>query len=261
MAELPGELADAIAGLARTPRLLVALDFDGTLAPTVDDPDDARVLPAARDAIIRLVAIPSTRVAVVSGRALASLERVSELPFDVLLVGSHGAEFRFDGQEWGPDLNPAERERLDTLYAVLAEVARHFDGVRLEVKPAGVAVHTRLLSRDVAARVEAKALDGALIHPVTSRRGKDVLEFSVRPANKGAALDRLREYAAASGILFAGDDVTDEDAFASLIAGDIGVKVGTGETAAGYRVDSPSAIAPMLVLLAETRARAEFPLR
>src|SRR5690606_34984352 len=89
-------LRTALAELARVPMLLVALDFDGTLAPEVDVPDDARAIPAARDAVLRLNELDATRVALVSGRAMASLIHVSRLPDDVLLIGSHGIEQRLD---------------------------------------------------------------------------------------------------------------------------------------------------------------------
>src|SRR5690606_5213008 len=75
---LPGPLVAALDELSRVPRLLVALDFDGTLAPEVDSPDNARALPAARDAVLRLHAAPGTRVALVSGRALRSLIHVAQ---------------------------------------------------------------------------------------------------------------------------------------------------------------------------------------
>jgi trehalose 6-phosphate phosphatase len=91
---LPEPLVGALREIARTRRLLVALDFDGTLAPEVDDPEAARALPEARAAVLRLIAMPNTRVALVSGRALESLIQVSNLPDSVLLVGSHGIELR-----------------------------------------------------------------------------------------------------------------------------------------------------------------------
>ena len=87
---LPDALIRRLRELSQTPRLLVALDFDGTLAPEVDVPDDARAIPAAREAVLRLLRVPHTRVALVSGRAMESLIRVTDLPDNVLLFGSHG---------------------------------------------------------------------------------------------------------------------------------------------------------------------------
>ena len=81
------------AGIARVPQLLVACDYDGTLAPIVEDPTTAVPLPEAVAAVRALAALPQTTVAVVSGRALRDLAALSRLPSEVHLVGSHGSEF------------------------------------------------------------------------------------------------------------------------------------------------------------------------
>ncbi len=141
---LPEPLVGALRELARVKRLLIALDFDGTLAPEVDDPAQARALPEARQAVLRLLSMPNTRVALVSGRALASLEAVADLPDTALLVGSHGIEIRLDSPEANLLLDTAELRRVDVLNVVLGEVADSVDQVWLEPKPAGFALHTRL---------------------------------------------------------------------------------------------------------------------
>ncbi len=87
---LSSSLVGSLRELARVKRLLVALDFDGTLAPEVDAPESARAIPEARDAVLRLLALPSTRVALVSGRSLGSLVAGADLPDTTLLIGSHG---------------------------------------------------------------------------------------------------------------------------------------------------------------------------
>jgi trehalose-phosphatase len=240
--------------MAGVPVLLVALDFDGTLAPVVDVPADARALPEARDAVLRLARAPGTRVALVSGRSLASLVEVSDPPAGVMLVGSHGIEVRLDAAHDPVGLDPEELVRLEAVRGVLDKVAGAVEGAWVEVKPAGFALHTRQADESDARRGEKLAREGLRgLAGVTARSGKDVLEFSVRSATKGDALARLRAHTAADAVLYAGDDVTDEDAFAVLGPHDVGIKVGPGATAAGFRVAGPAEAATALALLASLR--------
>ena len=252
---LPEPLIGALRELARTRRLLVALDFDGTLAPEVDDPEQARALPEARAAVLRLLAMPHTRVALVSGRALASLIQVADLPDTVLLVGSHGIELRLDSPDDQVSLDTAEFTRVGVLGEVLGEVADSFDQVWLEPKPAGFALHTRLATdhNSRIAHLVARSETAAELDNLTVRSGKNVLEFSVRSTTKGEAVEHLRKYTAATAVFYAGDDVTDEDAFAALGADDVGLKSGEGPTLANFRVGGPIDVARTLNLLADLR--------
>ncbi|PPG02010.1 trehalose-phosphatase, partial [Rathayibacter sp. AY1D7] len=227
---VPERLAAALRELAAADRLLVALDFDGTLAPEVDDPARARALPEAREAVLRLLALPGTRVALVSGRALGSLEEVSQLPDEALLVGSHGIEIRLDPEEDAVRLDDDELEKVGVLEDVLKGIARGIDNVWIEDKPAGFALHTRLATErhSRVAHVVALSEARAEVQGVTVREGKNVLEFSVRSTTKGEAVQHLRRYTGATAVLYAGDDVTDEDAFAVLGSGDVGIKSGEG---------------------------------
>ena len=255
MAQLPGPLLGALRELARTRRLLVALDFDGTLAPEVDSPEQARAVPESRDAVLRLLRMPNTRVALVSGRALRSLEQVADLPDNTLLVGSHGIEIRLDDPDDHVPLNTMELEQVDVLHEVLSEVADAVDQVWLEVKPAGFALHTRLATahNSRVAHLVARSETSAELDNLTVREGKNVLEFSVRSTTKGEAVEHLRRYTAADAVFYAGDDVTDEDAFAALLPHDVGVKSGDGATEAGFRVAGPTEIAAVLTALATFR--------
>lgn len=251
-------LTEALSELSQAERLLVALDFDGTLAPTVDHPDDAKANPAATEAVLNLLAVPNTLVALVSGRALGSLQRVAHLPPEVALVGSHGAEFRLDGHDTGPELSSEEREVLSRLCSLLSDVASKYVGAMIERKPAGCGLHTRLAAPEDAAAAQEHALSAVATlsggDRVSHRGGKDILEFTVRSANKGTAVTALRERLGASAVLFIGDDVTDEDAFAVLRDGDVGIKVGDGPTAARFRVPDPEAVAELLAGFVATRA-------
>lgn len=247
------ELTDALADLARTESLLVALDFDGTLAPLVDDPAAARALPEAREAMLALLEAPRTRVALISGRAMASLIDVSEAPDGVLLSGSHGVEERLDTAPV-VTLTSDESDRVKRLGDALHRVAASYEGVWVEVKPAGFALHSRLAG-DADARAAQQDASAAvsLIEGLTSRPGNNVLEFSVRSTTKGDAVMRLRRHSGATAVLFAGDDVTDEDAFAALQPGDVGIKCGSGPTAAGFTVPGIPEVARALEHLASLR--------
>ncbi len=253
--KLPEPLIGALRELARTKRLLVALDFDGTLAPEVDDPAAARALPEARTAVLRLLAMPNTRVAMVSGRSLASLIHVTDFPDNTLLVGSHGIEIRLDSPDDVFSLDTAELRQVDLLNVVLGEVANSLDQVWLEPKPAGFALHTRLATEfnSRVAHLVARSEAMAEVEDLTIREGKNVLEFSVRSTTKGEAVEHLRRYVSADAVFFAGDDVTDEDAFAALTADDVGLKSGEGPTLANFRVPGPSQVARALALLADLR--------
>ncbi|MFC5503305.1 trehalose-phosphatase [Lysinimonas soli] len=257
---MPQPLSSALIGalreLARVKRLLVALDFDGTLAPEVDSPDAARAIPEAREAVLRLLALPNTRVALISGRSLASLIAVADLPDTTLLVGSHGIEIRLDDPSDHIRLNTTELEQVEVLHEVLGEVADSIDHVWLESKPAGFALHTRLATEHDSRVAHLVALSEAQaeVENLTVREGKNVLEFSVRSTTKGEAVEHLRRYTAADAVFYAGDDVTDEDAFAALLPHDLGVKSGPGKTEAAFRVEGPDEIALVLSTLATFRS-------
>jgi trehalose 6-phosphate phosphatase len=244
------DLQAAVRALARARHLLVALDFDGVLAPIVPVPSDARPLPESAAAIQELAALPGTSVALLSGRGRADLATVSGLGSPIRLIGSHGSEFD-DGAAL---LDDEQRARLEKLAAELRELVDGEPGVTLEPKPTGVAVHVRNAPPDVGARVlDAVRAGPAAREGIEVTPGKAVLDLSVARMDKGAALELLREQVGADAVLFAGDDVTDETAFARLRPGDVGVKVGPGDTAAEHRVDAPPDITALLQQLVEAR--------
>ncbi|GAA1689882.1 hypothetical protein GCM10009792_07420 [Microcella alkalica] len=244
--------------IAAVPTLLVALDFDGTLAPLVDDPDDARAHPAARAALDALAALPGTIVALVSGRSLESLARVGEAAAAQPLVGSHGLEVRFGSGDARPAVDAADADRASALRSRLEPVVVAVPGAWIEPKPAGLAVHSRRVDdpESVRALVEALHAEAAAVDAdLTVRDGRDVVEFAVRDATKGDGLRALVERFAPDAVLFAGDDVTDEDALAALGPGDLGIKVGEAESVARLRVADVAAMATALERLLRSRER------
>ena len=216
--------------------LLLATDYDGTLAPIVGDPAAAFPDPNATTALGELAALPDTHVAIMSGRARAELERlVGPLP-GVRLIGGHGAE-------WDDlDATPEAGE----LASRLQNVADRFPGAVVEAKPTGAAFHYRQVDDDDGALAAEAAIDAAGELAARVVHGKRVVELSTSNTDKGAALARLRKELAPDVTVFIGDDVTDEDAFLTLGPEDVAIKVGPGETAAAWRVADQSSVAGLL---------------
>jgi len=238
------DLGAALAALAARRPLLLASDYDGVLAPLADVPSEARPEPGAAEVLGRLSAVPGVTVALVSGRGLADLRDTSGFTGDLRWIGSHGAEF--DGPLTG-DL----AGRRDELVARLEPLVAGTTGARLEVKPASVAVHVRQVTDRPAAAALLEDARAAADPSLTMKPGKDVFEVAVTDADKGSAVRRLAAEIGARGVLYLGDDVTDEDVFHVLGTDDVGVKVGAGETAAAHRVGDPAAVRALLEQLAD----------
>jgi trehalose 6-phosphate synthase/phosphatase len=257
-AVLSGPLRDALRVLVARPRLLLGCDFDGVLAPIVPDPAAARPLPASSQALRALAGMSGVTVALVSGRPLDQLGALADAPAGAVLIGSHGAEW--PSTAGGPgDLDDAGRALLERVGAQLHRIAGPHPGVSVEQKPTAAVLHTRRADRPAAAAATRAVLDGPAGWPgVYVTLGKEVVELAVTETSKGTALRRLRKDCdlPSGGVLFVGDDVTDEHAFAVLDddAGDVTVKVGSGATAARHRVADPAAVARMLQVMAGLRA-------
>ncbi|AXL11952.1 trehalose-phosphatase [Microbacterium foliorum] len=255
----PGTADEAITAIAATPRLVVALDFDGTASPLVPDPMAARALPEVATQVARLAAMPDTVVAYVSGRSMHDLREITEHTDDspIALAGSHGAQYWFPGtgeaDATGPDTAEGDREEL---WAAARPIIDRHEGAEFEPKTFGMGVHTRTATAEVEKEVfaEIDALVAGRFPHWRRRAGHRVLEFSSRSEGKDAAMTALREQFDATGILFAGDDVTDEDAMRVLTDGDLGVRVGPGDSAAVLRVGNPQEMARLLEALADERA-------
>jgi trehalose-phosphatase len=230
---------------------LVCCDYDGTVAPIVDDPGRAAPLEDTVRGLRALALLPATTVAVVSGRALRDLAALSRLPAEVHLVGSHGSEFDLD---FVHALDSAERELLARIVAECSDLVRAVPGAHVEVKPAGVTVHVRRADPDRGRALLNAVREGpARVPGVYAREGKQILELSVVHSDKAEAVALLRHRVAATAVIFIGDDVTDESVFMSLSGPDVSVKVGEGATAAGSRLAGPEDVARLLAELAAER--------
>ncbi len=265
---LDQSLEAALARLGAGPRVLLTLDFDGVLAPIVSDPAQARMLPGSADALQALGRRSGVQLALVSGRSLADLRVVAQAPPGTVLVGSHGAEIQHPagahvqaGEDTGLALLAPEAARLLLrLSDALVGISAAHEGTRVELKPSGAVLHTRQADRAVARQATLEAIDGpATWAGVHVTCGKEVVELSVVGATKGTAVQRLRDWAGLpsgrGGVLFVGDDVTDERAFAVLDddTGDVTVKVGLGPTRARHRLAGPPEVVLLLQRLLHNR--------
>lgn len=221
------------------------LDFDGTLVELADTPDGIHVPPGLAPMLERLRRRLEGRIAVVSGRALADLER--HLPLhDIAFSGSHGLELRLAD---GTRLPLSVPVGLDGAQEAVARFAAQQEGLIAENKPAGVALHYRLAPQEKDA-VEAFMARLGAAHGLSLQCGKMVAELRAEGANKGDAVRAFMtepEFMTASPV-FVGDDLTDEHAFAAAAAlGGAGVLVGPPrETTAAYRLHSVEEVARWL---------------
>lgn len=208
---------DLLTRLAAEPRqAAILLDVDGTLAPIVERPDDARVPEETRQELARL-ASRYALVACVSGRAGSDVERLVGVP-GVAVVGEHGLELAPEAAEWS--------DRIAAFAGVVDWPS--------ERKPLSVSFHFRRAEDEAAARAYLSRVEhAARAEGLVPRWGRMVLE--VRPpveADKGTAVAALVRRANVSRALYAGDDTTDLDAFGGLDGLELGVRVA---------VDSPEA--------------------
>src|SRR5699024_8484294 len=115
--------------VSRTPSLLVATDYDGTIAPIVEVPSQAFPLESSVDSLRALALLPSTSAGVISGRSLRDLAAMSRLPRDVHRFGSHG------GAADPPTTPSPDGTRRAPLAASRAALPRALPGAAINPKP------------------------------------------------------------------------------------------------------------------------------
>lgn len=238
-------LAEVVGEVARA-RTLLAFDFDGTLAPLVEDRDRAAMRDETR-ALLRATALLYP-CAVISGRARADVAaRVDGIPL-VAIVGCHGAE---------PGFGPLDRglaRRVAGWRDAVLRAVRGCDGIDVEDKRFGLAIHYRKARSWRAA--ERRAVAAARRLPGATVMGGHAV-VNVVPADaptKGDALTALCVRLGGRPVLYVGDDVTDEHAFR---AGVVGVSIAIGiarDSAASYRLESQDQVDDLLRALICARA-------
>lgn len=218
------------------------LDFDGTLVELADTPDSILVPFELRHLLGRLSARLEGRLALVSGRPIADLDRhVGQTA--IARSGSHGLELELAGGGGRSARVPAG---LDQAQRSVAEFAAARPGLLVENKPAGVALHYRLAPQ-LAAEAEQFMTDVGACTGLDVQLGKMVAELRPAGPDKGSAIRELMAEPGFAGArpVFVGDDQTDEHAFAAAAAmGGAGILVGPPRpTAASWRLAGVSEVA------------------
>lgn len=236
--------------IAQTENLLLISDFDGTLAEFSVNALEVPVNEQAITAIQQLAMAPSTHVALLSGRKLSELRAVSGLRDPIILAGSHGAEISENGV---PALSGEQLAALDKITLAFEELITDIPGAFVEHKPLHRVLHYRGAAPTHITVLEQRACQ-IKVPGVHLQQGKMVFEASVTNYNKGSWIQQARITYGDPLIVFLGDDRTDEDGFAVLNPDDYGIKVGSGETKAAYRLDDVPSVGEFLHRLAAARS-------
>ena len=199
---------------------LIAADFDGTLAPIVARPSDARAQPGALAALTALAGAVGT-VAVITGRPAAEAVALGELGAipGLIVLGHYGWQRWQDGRLTEAETPPAVEAARGALPGVLRQAGAP-DGTWVEDKAHSVAVHTRGTADPEAAlaRLRDPLGDLAAGLGLAAEPGRFVIELRPPGADKGTALAGLAGERAARSVLYCGDDLGDLPAFAAVRA-------------------------------------------
>ena len=225
---IPG-IPDFWEQLARSRLRLLALDYDGTLAPLREDRMKAFPLEGIVDCLSEIGRDAETKLVIVSGRPIAEILALLG-NIGVTMIGSHGWEIREpDGKH---HLTPPSETQARRLEQAEQEVAARNLGNRSERKIASLAVHTRGMREVSAVSLEDDLLElwsrDAPSHDLECRRFDGGVELRSAGIDKGTILrDLLPERTGGRFAVYVGDDETDEDAFREIRGRGFGIKVGS----------------------------------
>lgn len=207
--------------------LVVGLDFDGTLAPIVDDPRHAHIHLDAAEVLIALAARVRA-VAVITGRPARQVLHLGGLEELGNAVAENGRELfvlgQYGNERWSSTdrqvLSPEPPRGLGTFISGLPRLLREAGAADawIEEKGLAVAVHTRRLAdpRGAYDRLLQPLTDAARSHDLDVEPGRAVIEVRAPGMHKGAAVRRLADELDARAFVFCGDDLGDVEAFRAV---------------------------------------------
>jgi trehalose 6-phosphate synthase/phosphatase len=259
----PEEMARVLEALRRAPRVLLLLDYDGTLVEFAPSPELASPDRELRELLAGLAGSGRFEVHVVSGRSRETLQRwLGALPLG--LHAEHGFWQRAPGGEWRA-LAGSQEEWKQRLLPLLRRRAAATPGSLVEEKSAGLAWHYRRADPEQGAeqarRLQADLAPAVQDLPVEILSGSQVVEVRLRGVHKGLVVaGLLQERPGPFTLVCLGDDPTDEDMFAALPPGSFAFKVGPGPSHAQLRLEDVAAVrrflGDLLALVREPAAAA-----
>jgi trehalose 6-phosphate synthase/phosphatase len=250
----PTEIQEAY---MRASRRLLIVDYDGTVVPFADHPQQAAPPLVLIRLLAALAADPHNCLALSSGRQTENLDQWFGAIEGMWLVAEHGAELRPPGFSWEALRSQAPTNWKPTVMPILEHFVDRTPGSFVEEKKYSVVWHYRLaepefgswLANELVSMLEAMLADTEL----RAFRGEKVVEVRPLWANKGEALERLLAAQPAPDFLFAaGDDRTDEDLFERMPCGSWTVHVGSGLTSAAFVLPDFESIRRLLGMFVET---------
>lgn len=241
--------------IARQSKVLLLVDFDGTLAPIARAPEEARLPAEIRALLAGFRYRRRVSVAILSGRSLADLRSVVGLP-SLYYGGNHGLEIRGPGVSFRSRQAVSTRPVMRSLVKLLRVDLRGFRGVAVEDKGLTLSVHYRRVRRAALPRLQRalgrlRARTSSL--PVRWRTGHRVWEVLPEgPWDKGAATRYLMRRLGRPFPVALGDDRTDEDIFAALRGQGISIRVGRKRSScADFYLDGQGQVVKFLKLVSK----------
>ncbi len=239
--------------------LLLMTDYDGTLTPIVSDPGGARLAMDVRADLRTLAGSRRARLAVISGRDLADLRARVAVP-GAIYAGCHGLEVHGPGLAFTHPEAEAQQDSLRAVSLALCLGAPFVDGMRVEPKRLGVAIHYRHVAASAHDKMETMLARSLLRRggPFKVFHGAKVIEVLPHVAwNKGQCARWIRDRVVGTRprptiVLYMGDDWTDEQVFEALGGEAITIKVGTAapSSRATYRLADVGEVHRLLSALA-----------
>ena len=226
------------------------LDLDGTLAPIAATPDQAAVPAPTLLLLRRIYSGSSGAMAIISGRDTPDIKRMLA-PLDLPYAALHGAVIKDASGRTEAAAIPGGV--LNTISAGIEGKIANMPGTILERKALSLALHYRNAPQfESALRQLAYDVMAPYLHEFNIQEGKMVVEIKPRGVSKGKAVEHFMGTTPFKGRtpLMAGDDLTDESAFAAVNAmGGLSVKIGPGATQANWRLETPAALYTWLLSL------------